>query len=172
MNRTNKTEDLKITEDPLSVNGSVSVMDKSMDSRVGKRMDVKCTFCPKAFHSLKDLIQHFTVTLGHPKPRSVRKFKKVENKFQCSTCEKLCESLQDFSNHVCIQNQHQEPKAKFHKLETITETKSEDEKETPSSSFSKSKRAAVESKLLEIISGLLNSKNPYIIKVWSGVGPL
>jgi hypothetical protein len=104
----------KIMEDPLSDNVSDKIIDKSINNT-----GVKCTFCPKICDSEKDLIQHFTDTLGHPKPKSIRKFKKVENRFQCSTCEQLCESLRDFSDHICIQNQHQ-PKAKFPKLETTS----------------------------------------------------
>ena len=80
--------------------------DKVVNETVNKK-GFKCTFCPKFCKSMEDLIQHFNDTSGHPRPKNVKRYRKMEDKFECSNCRKLCETLQEFKKHDCVQKSNE-----------------------------------------------------------------
>ena len=84
------------------VNYSKDAKDKVVNETVNKK-GFKCTFCPKFCKSMEGLIKHFNDTSDHPRPKNVKRYRKMEDKFECSNCKKLCETLQEFKNHDCVQ---------------------------------------------------------------------
>ena len=91
----------KLNHHNCAVNYSEDTKDKVVNETVNKK-GFKCTFCPKFCKSMEDLIQHFKDTSGHPWPKNVKRYRKVEDKFECSNCKNLCETLHEFKKHECI----------------------------------------------------------------------